>query len=108
MTVTKDHTGTDLGATFQSALHRVAHLAILGVFRCFSTIAINSLYGPNKMQRLEEPEEEQCAGKKVQRLCMPQQVHLPSSRVMALVILWAQFYSYEKGRKNSISASKKT
>lgn len=57
MTVTEDHAGADLGATFPSALHSVSHLVILGVFSCLSMIAINSLYGPNKMQLLEEPEE---------------------------------------------------
>lgn len=93
MTVTEDHTGADFGAPFPSALHPMAHPAVLGVFNCLSAIAVSSLYGPNKMQPLKEPEEEECAESKVQRLCKPQQVHLPSSRVMALVILCAQFYS---------------
>lgn len=61
------------------------------------------------MRRFEAPEEKsEQKTKKVHRVCMPQWVHLPSFWVTILVILHAQFYSYEKGRKHSISeASKK-
>lgn len=61
------------------------------------------------MRCFEAPEEKsEQKTKKFHRLCMPQWVHLSSFRVMILVILHAQFYSYEKGRKNFISeASKK-
>ena len=45
--------------------------------------------------------------KEVQRLCTPQWGHHPSFSVMILVILRAQFYSYEKGRKTSISEASK-
>lgn len=109
MTVTKDHPGADLGATFPSALHSVAHPAILGVFSCLSMIAVNSSCGPNKMQHPEEPEEV-CAENKESS----ETLHAPASSSPifqgdGFSHLCAQFYSYEKGRKNSISeASKKT
>lgn len=74
MTVTGDHAATGpevLGPPSyrHPTLWPVRHL---GVFRCFSTIAINSLYGPNKMQLLEEPKEKyEQKTKTVQRLHAP-------------------------------------
>lgn len=50
-------TGHELLGPVPSALHFVAIQAKLDVSHCFSALAINCLYGSNKMQRLEEPEE---------------------------------------------------
>lgn len=75
MAVTADHTGAHLGATFPSALHSMAHQAVLGVFSCFCAIAINGLCGPNKMQCLGEPEEDVCTENKESS----QTLHAPAS-----------------------------
>lgn len=88
------------GATFPVTLQPAAFQATIGVFTFFAATAINSLYGPNKTQHLEEPKEEYWQKtKKVQRLHVPPWVYLPSFRMMILVILRAQFYSYEKRRE---------